>query len=166
MKCQNCGKRDATVHLTEIKNKKKIEMHLCEQCAQEKGITHKPHLPAISELLQTLSAAEKARKKQKGPAIKCPKCGMSLARFRSSGRFGCANDYSAFREHIAQMIEGIHDSLQHVGKIPARAGEQVLKARERTALHEEMKAAIKREDYEEAAKLRDRLKEFGEDEAV
>jgi len=165
MKCQNCGKRDATVHLTEIRNKQKIEMHLCEQCAQEKGITQKQHFP-ISELLQTLSAAEKARKKKKGPAIKCPKCGLSLSGFRSSGRFGCAHDYSAFREHIAQMIEGIHDSLQHVGKIPARAGEQVLKARERKALHEEMKAAIEKEDYEEAANLRDRLKEFGEDEAL
>ena len=64
------------------------------------------------------------------------------------------------------MIECIHYSLQLVGKIPARSGEQVLKARERKALHEEMKAAIEREDYEEAANLRDRLKEFGEDEAL
>ena len=166
MKCDNCEKRDATVHLTEIKDKKKIEMHLCEQCAQEKGITQKAHFPAISELLQTLSAAEAARKKQKTPSVKCPNCGLSLARFRSSGRFGCAYDYTAFREHIAQMIEGIHDSTQHVGKIPARAGEQVLKARERKALHGRMKDAIGREDYEEAAELRDKLKELGEDEGL
>ncbi len=164
MKCENCGKRDATVHLTEIRNKQKMEMHLCDQCSQEKGITHKQHFD-ISELLQTLNSAEDARKKQKVPAAKCPNCGLSLARFRSSGRFGCAHDYAAFREHIAQMIEGIHDSLQHVGKIPPRAGEQVLRARKRKDLHGQMKAAIEQEDYEEAAKLRDKLMEFGEDEA-
>ena len=164
MKCQSCDKRDATIHLTEIKNKQKEEMHLCEQCAQEKGITPKQHFP-ISELLQTLSAAENAQKKHKIPSIKCPNCGITLAQFRSSGRFGCSHDYVAFREHIGQMIEGVHDSTQHVGKIPPRAGEHVLKVRERKELHEKLKAAVEREDYEDAAKVRDKLKELEKDEA-
>ncbi len=75
MKCQNCGKRDATVHLTEIKDKKKVEMHLCDQCAEEKGITHKQHFANISELLQTLGATDASRKKPKVPSVKCPNCG-------------------------------------------------------------------------------------------
>ena len=50
MKCDNCNKT-ATVHLTEIKHGKKIEKHLCEQCAaQNEGLPVKSHTP-INELL-------------------------------------------------------------------------------------------------------------------
>ena len=50
MKCDNCNKT-ATVHLTEIKAGKKIEKHLCEQCAaQNEGVPVKSHMP-INELL-------------------------------------------------------------------------------------------------------------------
>jgi protein arginine kinase activator len=48
MKCDNCNKT-ATVHLTEIKHGKKIEKHLCEQCAaQNEGLPVKSHTPSTS----------------------------------------------------------------------------------------------------------------------
>ena len=37
MYCENCHERPANVHFTKIVNGKKMEMHLCEYCAQKTG---------------------------------------------------------------------------------------------------------------------------------
>ena len=36
--CESCQEKLATVHLTEIVQKAKRELHLCEACAQERGV--------------------------------------------------------------------------------------------------------------------------------
>src|SRR5215203_2133279 len=92
MKCDNCN-RAATVHLTEIKNGKKIEKHLCEQCAaQNEGLAVKSHTP-INELLTNFVLAHSGLTKEAGTA--CEACGITWAKSprvvaaracRSSGR--------------------------------------------------------------------------------
>ena len=91
MKCDNCNKT-ATVHLTEIKGGKKIEKHLCEQCAaQNEGLPVKSHMP-INELLTNFVMAHSGvQKEQQGSA--CEQCGITWAEFRQSGLLGCAHDY-------------------------------------------------------------------------
>src|SRR3712207_4243253 len=89
MKCDNCNKT-ATVHLTEIKNGKKIEKHLCEQCAaQNEGLPVKSHTP-INELLTNFVMAHSGLQKEVGHA--CDNCGITWAEFRQgdrkSGRVG------------------------------------------------------------------------------
>ena len=65
MKCDNCNK-PATVHLTEIKSGKKIEKHLCEQCAaQNEGLPVKSHMP-INELLTNFVMAHSGLQKEAG----------------------------------------------------------------------------------------------------
>ena len=59
MQCQICNNRDATIHLTEITDGARSEMHVCEQCAAEQGIAVKSHIP-INELLSSLLAAQPA----------------------------------------------------------------------------------------------------------
>ncbi len=78
MKCQSCGKREAVVHLTEIRNGKKTEMHLCARCSEEKGITHKQHFD-ISGLLQTLSSAD-------APPKETGRCGGLFEKFTARAR--------------------------------------------------------------------------------
>src|SRR5215218_1419559 len=93
LKCDNCNK-PATVHLTEIRNGKKIEKHLCEQCAaQNEGLPVKSHTP-INELLTNFVMAHSGL--PKGVEQTCEGCGITWAEFRQSGLFGCANDYQAF----------------------------------------------------------------------
>ena len=38
MKCDICKEREATVHLTEVINDRVTKLHLCEECAREKGV--------------------------------------------------------------------------------------------------------------------------------
>jgi protein arginine kinase activator len=160
--CENCKKRQATIHLTEIINSNKKEVHLCEQCAEKQGVVKQQM--SIADFLAGLAAGgAHPAAKHKLPDIRCPSCGLSLADFQSGGRFGCADDYTVFRERIMPLIEKIHDSTQHVGKTPARAGGDVAHEKELRQLQSELKRAVDREEYEEAARLRDKIRRLEEE---
>src|SRR5882757_4276359 len=122
MKCDNCNK-PATVHLTEIKNGKKIEKHLCEQCAaQSEGLTTKSHMP-INELLTNfvMNHTGLAQKQQESAA--CPHCGITWAEFRQSGLLGCEHDYATFEKEMTPLLQRAHEgAAHHVGKVPTRRG--------------------------------------------
>jgi protein arginine kinase activator len=162
MKCQNCHKRDATVHLTEIKGGSKHEMHLCESCAAAKGLPGKAHF-SIQDLLAGIASAQQSSKKGRGKEMQCPACELSISQFQSTGRFGCPDCYTAFSSEILPLIEKIHDSTQHVGKVPGRVSPEVALQKEVRHLQLELKKAVKREDYEKAADIRDRIRRAEEE---
>lgn len=157
MKCERCKKREATVHLTEIKGEVRNEVHLCEPCASEKGLPGKAHF-SISELLSGIAANTQTRKTHAGKEVQCTGCGMTLSQFQSSGRFGCPECYTAFKDDILPLVEKIHDCSQHVGRSPKRVPKDVALQAEIRNLQLELKRTIKKEDYELAAKLRDQIK--------
>lgn len=161
MKCENCGKRDATVHLTEIKKGVKQEMHLCEPCASEKGLPGKAHF-SISDLLAGITSAAQSKKVKQEREVQCPSCELTLSQFQSSGRFGCPECYVTFKDDILPLVEKIHDASQHVGKVPQRAGAEVSMQKELRHLQVELKKTIKREDYEKAAHIRDQIRKLEE----
>ena len=160
MLCQMCKKRQATIHLTEIVQNQKKEVHLCENCAEKQGVV-KTQM-SIADFLSGLASGGKAKVKEKLPDLACPSCGMTLSEFQSRGRFGCADDYGAFRERIMPLIEKIHDATQHLGKMPARTDREVAREKSLRQLQAELKRAVEREAYEEAARIRDRIRELGE----
>jgi protein arginine kinase activator len=165
MKCdvENCD-NEATVHLTEIREGKKHEMHLCERCAAEKGLPGKAHF-SISDLLAgiaTQAQAQAQKAKRTGKEAVCAACGTSLSQFQSSGRFGCPECYTAFKDDVQGLVEKIHDSSQHVGKVPKRISSEVSMQKDIRQLQVELKKAIRREDYEKAAGLRDQIKQMEE----
>ena len=158
MICEHCQKREATVHLTEITDGKVQEINLCEKCAEEKGVTIKPF--SISDFLSALASAHSVGKGKGAPEQACPACGISFAEFQSSGRLGCPEDYTAFREQILPLIERIHDATQHTGKAPACPGGADAFECRRRQLQADLRRAIEHEEYERAAELRDELKEL------
>ncbi len=156
MDCQSCKERQATVHLTEIiDNKEKRELHLCEQCAQQHGTTGMEIMGLISS---AFGPAAKTSGAEAGDA-KCSSCGLAYSEFRARGRLGCPQCYDVFRTALESLLEKIHGKDKHVGKIPGgsstadRSHEKHL-----VSLRRRLQAAVKGEDYELAAKLRDELK--------
>ncbi|MBK7643158.1 MAG: UvrB/UvrC motif-containing protein [Planctomycetes bacterium] len=165
MICQKCQKNEATVLVTEIEpaatstepQKPGVhELSLCEVCAQALDL---PHAPAakkspvdIWKLLQL--SANQARKKS-GPA--CPSCGMTLEEFRKKGRLGCSRDYEVFRTELGEVLERVHGSVQHSGRIPGTSagapGDERVEL-----LRQELEHAIRSEAYESAARLRDEIR--------
>ncbi|MFH0938704.1 MAG: UvrB/UvrC motif-containing protein [Planctomycetota bacterium] len=158
MKCEikNCD-NEATVHLTEIRDGKKYEMHLCEQCAMEKGLPGKPHF-SISDLLAGIASQAQSQRTKRGKETACPVCATMLSQFQSSGRFGCPECYVTFKEDVQGLVEKIHGSSQHVGKVPHRVSSEVALQKNIRQLQIELKRAVRREDYEKAAAIRDQIK--------
>src|SRR5215212_7035068 len=163
MKCDNCNK-PATVHLTEIRNGKKIEKHLCEQCAAaSEGLPVKAHTP-INELLTNFVMAHSGLQKELGTS--CEHCGITWAEFRQHGLFGCERDYDMFEKDLTPLLQRAHEgATHHVGKVPARrggSGVPMKKSVDIAKLRKELQRAVEAEDYEKAAKLRDAIRQAEE----
>jgi protein arginine kinase activator len=162
MKCETCGKI-ATVHLTEIKNGKKIEKHLCESCAAEsEGLNTKTHMP-INELLTNFVMNHTGLAAKPLEAVACPHCGITWAEFRQSGLLGCEHDYPVFEKEMTPLLKRAHeDAAHHVGKVPTRRGSSgvpVKRTVDAGKLRKELARAVETEDYEKAAKLRDQIRQ-------
>lgn len=158
MLCQRCKKNTATVHLTEIVKNTKREKHLCDKCAAQEGVTVKAHVPLNELLANFVMAQSGARELAK---LTCPECGMTFAEFRNHGLLGCPADYDAFAKALGPLLERAHEGASHhVGKVPARAGAEQVKQIELIRLRRELNAAVQREDYETAARLRDQIKDL------
>ncbi len=91
-------------------------------------------------------------------AHQCPVCGWRLADLREIGRLGCPHDYQAFRNVLTTILQRSHGATRHVGKTPRRRPVTPQRL-DRLALRAQLREAITREDYEEAARLRDRLRQ-------
>jgi protein arginine kinase activator len=160
MKCDNCNK-PATVHLTEIKNGKKLEKHLCEQCAaQNEGLPVKSHTP-INELLTNFVLAHSGLSPREQTGA-CEFCSMTWAEFRQSGLLGCEQDYAAFEKDLAPLLQRAHEgATHHIGKVPARRGGSGVPMKRQVdvaKLRKELSRAVEGEDYERAARIRDQIR--------
>jgi protein arginine kinase activator len=161
MKCQFCD-NPATVHLTDIVNKKRRELHLCEGCARQHNLIPDqptPHVDLKALLGLLAGPLQKVPPGTPDPAaLTCPTCGLQYGEFRAEGRLGCPDDYDAFRPVLEPLIERIHRSLGHAGKVP-RAVRRGRRDAELRTLRQGMAAAAAAEQYEEAARLRDLIRQ-------
>jgi protein arginine kinase activator len=156
MKCQSCD-NPATVHLTDIVQGKKKELHLCQACAEKQQLlTHQElNLPAI---LQTLIGHHVGQLSDELARLACPVCGIKYMEFRAEGRLGCPHDYTVFRAGLEPLLMRIHRAERHVGKSPARRAPGRAVQTE-LDLRRQLRAAVEEERYEEAARLRDLLRQ-------
>ena len=168
MKCDLCNK-PAVVHEVTVRSGIKKEVHLCETHAQEAGIMPPGQQP-INQLLtqfvisQSLKAGSAAPGTPGTPAVvkpankTCSGCGMSFAQFRQHGRVGCAECYRTFEDELGPLIERAQNGgTHHQGKAPRRAGSTIDRQLLIQKLLKELDHAVAAEQYERAAKLRDRL---------
>ncbi len=154
-KCDKCG-RDATIHINDLEDG--VEKHLCQECAMAEGITIKamPPLKTLLEGMMLQSAAEK-----EANDLVCEVCGISFAEFREHQLLGCPNDYKAFEDVLAPLLEHAHEGAsRHTGRIPADAAADERRQNDLLRLRGQLKEAVTHEDYEKAAALRDRIKDL------
>ena len=164
MVCQRCKKQDATVHLTEIapQSEEKVEKHLCDNCAQEEGVTIKAQPLPLNELLNNFVMASSGI--QELAELKCDQCGMTFLEFRNQGLLGCPNDYDIFGKALSVLVERAHEgATHHVGKRPHQSNEAADRQRTLSRLRRELDAAVQQENYELAAQLRDEIRTMQDD---
>lgn len=157
MKCQRCLKQ-ATLHITEVLGEERFEeLHLCEDCA--KKYLYEPQQQKAAG--KTGNAAEGEDVDTSGDK-QCDACGLKFVEFRNNGRLGCSHDYDAFKEDLTPLLESVHGDTKHVGKVPRRLPKVKGANVELTTLRRKLQQAVTDEAYEEAARLRDRIRQLEE----
>jgi protein arginine kinase activator len=156
MKCQSCSAQ-ATVHLTDIVQGEKRELHFCQTCAEKQQLIKKQelNLPAI---MQTLISTHIGPLTDELARLTCPACGIKYMEFRSEGRLGCPYDYHVFHVGLEPLIKRIHRSLRHSGKRPKCSAADPARQCEILDLYRKLRVAVDGEEYELAAQLRDFIK--------
>ncbi|QJW47509.1 hypothetical protein HA075_18050 [bacterium BFN5] len=161
MLCDECKKRPACVHITKITNNQKVDKYLCEHCAKENGelIFSTDHKFSVHDFLAGMFSHGLSETAQ--PKIEaCKNCGMTYRDFSQTGKVGCSNCYVTFGNKFEPLLRRIHGSSAHIGKIPKRS-EGVLEIRQRVkGLRQKLEQAITDEEYEQAACLRDEIRQL------
>lgn len=163
MLCQECESKQAALHFTKIINGEKTEFHICESCAREKGelIPGSPNGFSIHNLLSGLLDYEPGvGKSGKLQEPRCEQCGLTYSQFGKLGKFGCSSCHQHFSDRLEPLLRRVHGSTVHVGKIPHRTGGQLQTKREIKELKKAMQVHIEREEFEEAAKIRDQIRKL------
>lgn len=168
MLCQKCQQRDAVVHLTKIINGQASELYLCQECAfkaQTPSYNIYPNM--MADFLQALfGASPTGQYSQSGQVVgetaqqKCPCCEMTLAQIQQVGKMGCSRCYDAFEPQMELLLRRIHGRGKHIGKVPARGGAAYKNKQEIAKLKEQLMDLVQAEKFEEAAVLRDKIKEM------
>jgi protein arginine kinase activator len=160
MVCQVCGKNPATVHFTEIHDNKMSEIHVCERCAEEKGLHASPHKHKfdIADLLAGMVDTMTTTDEERVGRVQCPRCGLAYSGFKETGRLGCAECYTTFQFQLRPLLRRIHGDTRHRGKVPMGDGEGVARSRQIQRLHDELQRAVEREEFEHAAGIRDEIR--------
>lgn len=160
MMCETCGKKMATVHWTEMVNDVVKKMHICETCAAAKGLdVNNP--AAFSDIMLGLGAQKESAAKEKDVA--CALCHMRISDFKKTSRLGCQACYDTFADELKPLLEAMHKGNQHVGKVPAHTDAKVVAKTglvpSLAILRQKLEMAIAAEQYEEAARLRDQIRQ-------
>lgn len=162
MKCQNCGKNNANVKYTQVINGDKMELFLCDQCANEMNIGMNFDF-GIHDVFSNFFDDFAGLKTIAIPEIsKCKSCGLSYDEFSNTGMLGCEDCYSTFSNRLDEVLNRIHGGNRHlsVGKKISKASETKNELSEIDKLKAELKVCIEKEEYEKAAVIRDKIKKL------
>ena len=173
MLCEKCKKKNATFHYRYSENGKSVEAHLCADCAKKSGDFDDINFDSVGmfsengifgELLGEVGGFPILSEKYFGaPVIKtrvCPSCGLSEGELRRSGKLGCKVCYSTFGKTVESMLERLHISSEYKGKVPENLRDSISLTKKIEKLKIELQRAVDAQEYEEAAKIRDSIKQL------
>jgi len=161
MICQRCGKRPAEVQYTEMVGGQKSMQWLCSECAREAGLllSLKLHPMAPAAAAKILSGTERAP-----TTPKCPECGSDGESLRRTGLLGCPNCYEVFRAQLEPLLRSVHHAVDHNLRSerddPVSRLERILES-----LRRELSEAVRREEFERAASIRDEVRRYEKEKA-
>jgi protein arginine kinase activator len=161
MVCDNCKEREAVINLTQVEHDSKVTLHLCEQCAQAKGVeTGETVLKSpLGGFITAMGKGATTVLPTPADGMRCRACGATLRDFRETGRLGCAECYIAFDFHLRDLLRRLHGSSHHMGEryaVPGAADQDP--RRLLLDLKEQLRRAVEGENFELAAELRDRIR--------
>jgi protein arginine kinase activator len=158
MKCQSCSS-PATVHLTKIVDGQKEVVHLCERCAEGQQLISANQELDLHGIVQNMIGQHVGQLTDELARLTCPVCGVKYMEFRAEGRLGCPHDYTVFRNPLEPLLQRIHRAVRHVGKAPRHRRLSAAQEAELVELRKQLRMAVSAEEYEEAGRLRDLIRQ-------
>jgi protein arginine kinase activator len=158
MLCDHCSEKEATVHLTQVIEGEVKKLHLCEQCAAESGFDVHGTM-SVTDILLGMGGEVTTPASVESMERSCPVCHLRRSDFKKTGQFGCPACYATFADELKPLLKAIHHGEQHTGKVPAREGVRVRMSAQLANLQQALDQAVGEEKYEEAAGLRDQIRE-------
>lgn len=159
MQCSICKEKPATVHFTHM-GEKMQKLDLCEECAKAKGFNDPSF--TYADLVLGLGASQEIEHAAGGTELKCSRCGFTQADFKKSGRLGCPECYKTFSEGLSGLLKTMHKGTRHVGKAPEGARPAIDNSDRLKVLQKKLDKAVESENFEEAAQLRDEIRQVTE----
>ena len=158
MLCDNCKKNKATTYFKRTVNGETTETFLCEECAKKLGVSDGMFKTSggfgdFGGLEFFVPDFVKAN--QLNTEKKC-ECGTTFRSITKTGRVGCEKCYETFKRELAPTLRKMHRTSAHKPRT-ADVKKNDPKA-EIEELRNLMAKAIKEENFEEAARLRDEIK--------
>jgi protein arginine kinase activator len=159
VKCQICKQRESVLHVQQIIGEQRVDVYLCETCANEKGIAKMDDNIELS-LAQLLTGLFSVASRALTPQDReiCEVCGTTVQVMRKEGRLGCPECYASFGSEVRSVLRKLAGSATHSGKLPRKLREYQEQIVDRQELQSRLEEAIEQEDYEVAAALRDRIR--------
>lgn len=165
MLCEKCGKNEAVYFYSETINGKKHSVALCGECAPS-DISFGSSI--LSGLFSEHPFASGIR--NVNTAKKCGTCGITFYEIRKSGKAGCPDCYESFKNELDPIIKRIHGTAVYKNgdmteekDTPAVHKDKEANSEEKSEaaeLRRKLALAVKEENYELAATLRDELREL------
>ncbi|MBE6761129.1 MAG: hypothetical protein E7551_02470 [Ruminococcaceae bacterium] len=155
MMCENCGKNPATTHLKTVLNGVVEEKHLCSYCAANNGYGNVGGL-SLTNMLASMFGESVSRGKPISKRCKC--CGASFSDIAQSGRVGCSECYTTFRNELLPSLNRLHGKAIHIGNTPVEEKNEDSLEERIKKLKKQLADAIKAEEFEKAAELRDEIR--------
>ena len=156
MICEKCGINHATTHIKTVVNGVVREYNLCEKCALAYGYTGNSLTSVLASMFGDITTREAFEETKR-----CSVCGASFSDIAKNGKVGCSECYTVFYDQLLPYLKRVHGSTKHAGKIPNSAP---LMVKPQTETVEEMRNELSRlvaeENYEQAAVVRDKIKEL------
>jgi protein arginine kinase activator len=166
MHCDHCDKPAVVHEVLVTKDGATVEVHLCEAHAAARGYPMPAgtlgaggHPPVHQMLTSVVVGAAGPRPAAKVATKCCPNCGRTITQIRDTGLLGCADCYVAFQSSLESLIERAQaGSNFHVGRAPRGTLDAPARHALRSRLVRELDEAVLAEQYERAARLRDRIR--------
>jgi len=187
MLCEQCRQNEAVLFIQESDGDTTSTIQLCKQCAAEIGIYQEGQIHLDPEQLLNLDAFKSNEEssdwldnflvndddeiietEEDVETIKCDNCGLTADELASSDtlvRMGCPECYKVFASMLNPLLEKIHYGTTHRSSregdhsSPSAIAGKTVNKRYIRDLEEEMARAVVAENYEEAANIRDQIKE-------
>ena len=171
MNCPLSGKpchKPKPYHITDIIDGQVKSFELCEDCAanylnpqeaqetqSQEAQPEKVPPQALKGVFDILMAFMNQSRVYGVKNKICHTCGMSLSEVQAKGQLGCPQCYEVFGPELQYFFTKAQGGTEHVGKHPRQEESDLL-----ATLEEFLDESIKKEDYEQAAALRDQIKEL------